>query len=41
MTPAAGRRERAVWLALLALALLAGAFLRWYQLDTQILLDDE
>jgi len=41
MTPAAGRRERAVWLALLALMLLAGAFLRWYQLDTQILLDDE
>jgi hypothetical protein len=29
MTPAAERRERAIWLALLALALLTGAFLRW------------
>jgi 4-amino-4-deoxy-L-arabinose transferase-like glycosyltransferase len=41
MTPAADRRDRAIWLALLGLALLAGAFLRCYQLDAQILLDDE
>ena len=41
MTPAADRRSRSIWLALLTLALLAGVFLRWYQLDTQILLDDE
>lgn len=47
MTPAAGshtrseRSGRIAWLALLAVALLAGAFLRWYQLGTQILLDDE
>ena len=41
MMPAADRRARATWLALLALALLAGVFLRWYQLDAQILLDDE
>ena len=47
MTPAAdaqARLERGrhiAWLALLAVALLAGAFLRWYQLGTQILLDDE
>ena len=41
MTPAEGRRACAIWRALLVLAVLAGAFLRWYQLDGQILLDDE
>ena len=35
------RRERIAWIALLALALLAGLFLRVWQLDRQILLDDE
>lgn len=35
------RGGRIAWFALLALALLIGAFLRWYQLGTQILLDDE
>ena len=47
MTAGPDRRERSdrggrsAWLILLVLALLAGAFLRWYQLDSQILLDDE
>src|SRR5215470_12059409 len=40
MTPTA-RRERIIWYLLLALALLAGIFLRVWQLDRQILLDDE
>jgi hypothetical protein len=39
---AAGRRtDRIGWLVLMALALAAGIFLRAYQLDIQILLDDE
>jgi hypothetical protein len=35
------RQGRAAWLVLLALALIAGTFLRVWQLDIQILLDDE
>ena len=34
-------RERVGWLALLAVAIVAGAWLRWYQLGIQVLLDDE
>jgi hypothetical protein len=41
MNPVADRQERAAWLVLLALALIAGTFLRAWQLDIQILLDDE
>ena len=38
---AASRRERFAWLALLVAAIVAGAWLRWYQLGIQVLLDDE
>ena len=31
----------AAWVIVLALAFVAGAWLRWYQLDVQVLLDDE
>src|SRR5262249_863364 len=41
MMPPTARRERIAWYLLLALALLAGIFLRVWQLDRQILLDDE
>jgi len=41
MKSVADRHERAAWLVLLALALVAGTFLRTWQLDIQILLDDE
>ncbi|HZW74148.1 MAG TPA: hypothetical protein VFF43_11410, partial [Caldimonas sp.] len=34
-------RERAAWLVLLGVAIVAGAWLRWYQLGIQVLLDDE
>lgn len=34
-------RANLPWLILLALAILVGAFLRWYQLGDQILIDDE
>ena len=34
-------RAAQAWFALFVLALAVGAFLRWYQLGTQILLDDE
>ena len=42
----AGRRAllppaAAAWIIVLALAIVAGAWLRWYQLDVQVLLDDE
>jgi hypothetical protein len=35
------RRERITWLVLLLAATLAGAWLRWYQLGIQVILDDE
>jgi len=41
MIPALARRDRVVWLVLLALALAVGVFLRSWQLDIQIPLDDE
>ncbi len=41
MKSVADRHERAAWLVLLALALVAGTFLRVWQLDIQVLLDDE
>jgi hypothetical protein len=41
MKSVADRHGRAAWLVLLALALVAGTFLRTWQLDIQILLDDE
>jgi hypothetical protein len=41
MMAALARRDRVAWLVLLALALAVGAFLRTWQLDIQILLDDE
>ncbi len=41
MIAAHDRRDRLAWLVLLAFALIAGTFLRTYQLDIQILLDDE
>ena len=41
MPPQTQRHERAAWLVLLVLALLAGAWLRGNQLGSQILLDDE
>jgi hypothetical protein len=41
MRSAGERGDRIAWLVLLALALAVGTFLRVYQLDIQILLDDE
>jgi len=41
MIAARDRRDRLLWLVLLALALGVGTFLRTWQLDIQILLDDE
>lgn len=41
MIPRQDRRDRVTWLFLLAVALVIGMFLRAYQLDIQILLDDE
>jgi len=35
------RPGAAAWTLMLALAIVAGAWLRWYQLGTQVLLDDE
>jgi len=35
------RRDGLLWLALLMLAVVAGAALRWYQLRIQVILDDE
>jgi hypothetical protein len=37
----APRAETVAWQFVLAVAILAGAFLRWYQLGIQVLLDDE
>lgn len=35
------RSGTAAWTLMLALAIIAGAWLRWYQLGIQVLLDDE
>jgi hypothetical protein len=37
----ASRRSAAVWSFVIVLAIAVGAWLRWYQLRTQVLLDDE